>query len=220
MTRPIFRACSKPASLRSSKHCSVLEGSSVRTKPPLVCGSKRAPQMFFCLAASIPETQGADLSSFPCDRELEMPCSRQYSTPEKSGIDSISSWHRACEASHISRMCPSRPNPVISVHAVMECFWHAVRAFMLLRHIDSITVVYQCPIGSPVSAAARRMPVPRGFVRIMSLPGTIPDFFHMYPSCTCPVMLNPIDISLPSLVCPPISLQSASARASMAPHIM
>ncbi len=58
------------------------------------------------------------------------------------------------------------------------------------RRVKALPVI-QRPLALRLIAAAMRVPVPRGFVRIMTCPACIPPLLIKLPSLAMPVTLNP-----------------------------
>mmetsp|Transcript_5127 Transcript_5127/g.17875 ORF Transcript_5127/g.17875 Transcript_5127/m.17875 type:complete len:242 (-) Transcript_5127:1479-2204(-) len=187
--------------------------------PPAVCGSKSNGKRGCEETAEWLATARPSRTFCGCSDEV-MPRSTHSSAPSSKGRCSISTRARTSAALTISTRWPRNPNPVTSVHAVAPCRMRHLAAGPLCCRIDLSAALTQRPCANPRMSAAKRAPVPIGFVTTITCPGLSPPFRRSMAGSATPWTLNPSDSSAPSELWPPASAHPAARSAAAAPAII
>mmetsp|Transcript_11578 Transcript_11578/g.34105 ORF Transcript_11578/g.34105 Transcript_11578/m.34105 type:complete len:739 (-) Transcript_11578:200-2416(-) len=219
VTSPITAADVKPRARSSRTHASARSAGTDERSPPAVCGSKRAGYAGCCTACASLEIARRSRRLAGCSDE-KMPWPMHSSTPGRIGTSPSRSRTRAFEADAISSRWPSSPKPVTSVHALPPWRISASAAGAFERTIPSVAAARAAPGAAPRIAAAKRTPVPSGFVRRSASPARMPPLCIIASLGAYPMTAKPRASSAPSHVCPPSSAHPASPSVRQAPAII
>ena len=149
--------------------------------------------------------------------ELNMPAATVSSAPGSSGMAPRSISTSTREGFIISTICPSRPKPVTSVHAVAPCLNKHLAASRFDCTMLSSAAAIHGPFALCCISAANRVPVPMALVNRSRSPATRPPLCRICSRSIRPFTEKPKDNSSPSLVCPPTSAVPVSFNTLSAP---
>src|ERR1700722_1212439 len=181
------------------------------SNPPAVCGSKSR-----VLVISSTEDPNCTTDSANSRLDFKPPGTypaRTHSTaPGSIGIFAEAIFTLTLLASAISRVCPIRPNPVMSVAAWTSGLNSAATsAASLLRVvIDLVAPATHAGSALPCLIAVEMTPVPSGLVSMSTSLAFAPLFAKIRFGCTDPVTAYPNLISSSRILWPPITVQPAS----------